>query len=178
MNTEKLLNVLTWHANNTTQSAVYDWDAAYIKKEIKRNYESLTKAIQDEGLFDWNTLTVEDCKALRFKVWASKETVDEEIKFIRKRYDLTEDAEERRMYERDIERNKRTAGLWLIPLWLFGMIPEGIKLTAIDGEEFEFHKETADKDCRFGCLSYGIYPIDEKRYEDINKKRYADSNNN
>ena len=46
--------------------------------------------------------------------------------------------------------------LWLFPIWLFPIIPEGIEVTSISGEKFNFEKEKADKDIRFGCLAYGL----------------------
>lgn len=46
--------------------------------------------------------------------------------------------------------------LYLFPLWLVPMIPEGTVVTSISGEEFHFHKAIADLDTRFGCVSFGL----------------------
>lgn len=46
--------------------------------------------------------------------------------------------------------------LWLMPIWLFPIIPEGMELMDINGEKFKFERDKADKDIRFGCLAYGI----------------------
>ncbi|MGN0173974.1 MAG: hypothetical protein ACI39F_05995 [Acutalibacteraceae bacterium] len=46
--------------------------------------------------------------------------------------------------------------LWLIPLWLYPLIPIGTKLTSISGNEIIFDGKNIDKDIRFGCLAWGI----------------------
>ena len=46
--------------------------------------------------------------------------------------------------------------LWLFPLWLFPIIPEGIEVIDINGEKYKFEREKADNDERFGCLPYGL----------------------
>lgn len=54
--------------------------------------------------------------------------------------------------------------LFLIPLWLYGYIPFGIRLESINGKKTTVHKDYSDKesenyidtDVRFGCIAYGI----------------------
>lgn len=45
--------------------------------------------------------------------------------------------------------------LWLIPYCLYSIIPIGLKVWAIDGEQCEW-QENFDKDTRFGLLAYGV----------------------
>lgn len=47
--------------------------------------------------------------------------------------------------------------LYLIPLWLLPIIPIGIKLTTIFGDEITYDGHNIDNDIRFGCIAYGIY---------------------
>ena len=46
--------------------------------------------------------------------------------------------------------------LWLIPIWLYPLIPIGLELKSISGEKVIFNGNNIDKDIRFGCLAYGI----------------------
>lgn len=49
------------------------------------------------------------------------------------------------------------SGLYLIPLWAFDLIPDGTKLTAIDGETRKKRGTRGiDMDVRFGCLAWGL----------------------
>jgi hypothetical protein len=46
--------------------------------------------------------------------------------------------------------------LYLFPLWLVPLIPDGLMVTSISGEEFPFDSETTDTDIRFGCVAFGL----------------------
>lgn len=46
--------------------------------------------------------------------------------------------------------------LWLIPQWLYPIIPEGLLVEDLDRNEFEFHRHTAPYDLFYGCMKYGI----------------------
>ena len=45
--------------------------------------------------------------------------------------------------------------LYLFPLWFVLFLPYGTKVISIDGNTFEYSKET-DLDIRFGCVSFGV----------------------
>lgn len=61
-------------------------------------------------------------------------------------------------------------GIWekenplrLIPIWLYRAIPNGTKLTCIDGTEIVFERDKfKDTDVRYYCLAYGIIPKDRR----------------
>lgn len=57
--------------------------------------------------------------------------------------------------------------LWLFPLWIVPLIPDGMTVYGLDGKPFKYEKEKTDNDIRFGCVAYGIL-IDE---EDNNNGR-------
>jgi hypothetical protein len=172
MDKKILTNVLTWWANMAAQTVAYkNWSGGFCKREMNEDYEKLVNDFNKNHWFDWNDLTEEDCQALGFGKWTSKKGADEENEYYieqLKKSDLSD--EKRKEYEKEIERNKRCVGLRLIPLWLFGMIPEGLVVTNIGGEDFKFRKGKTDLDHRFGRLAYGIYPKDAKRYEDYEKE--------
>jgi len=52
--------------------------------------------------------------------------------------------------------------LRLIPIWLYKAIPVGLKLTSINEDEIIFNGSNIDTDTRFGCLAYGIIPVDKR----------------
>ncbi|MGL5153113.1 MAG: hypothetical protein ACRC7N_21340 [Clostridium sp.] len=46
--------------------------------------------------------------------------------------------------------------LYLFPLWIVPLIPEGMEVKSISGNTFKYSKDSADNDVRFGCVAYGI----------------------
>jgi len=54
------------------------------------------------------------------------------------------------------------SGLRLIPLWMFQFLPAEIKTTNIEGAT-TLKKADMDNDHRFGCLAYGVFPVDLKK---------------
>ena len=48
----------------------------------------------------------------------------------------------------------------LIPLWLMPFLAEEIETECIDGEKRLTKKSEMDNDNRFGCLAYGVKPMD------------------
>lgn len=75
-------------------------------------------------------------------------------KSLKKNLDITkltlEDAKELRFL-----RWSEIGNLYLFPLWLVPLIPEGLMVTSIGGETFPFD-EGADLDTRFGCVAFGL----------------------
>ena len=56
--------------------------------------------------------------------------------------------------------------LYLIPIWLFPILPVGTKLTCINGEDIVYDGHNVDNDVRFGCLAYGVRVKLEKKGEE------------
>lgn len=50
--------------------------------------------------------------------------------------------------------------LSLIPMWIVPFTTEKFIGECISGEKGEFLVSEIDKDTRFGCLAYGVYPVD------------------
>lgn len=56
----------------------------------------------------------------------------------------------------------------LMPVWAIDCLPDGAKLTSIDGNEVIFNKSKGlDKDERFGCTAYG-FSISQLRDSKLN----------
>lgn len=106
---------------------------------------------------DWNALTESQCKGLHFGRWQSKEDVEEEISRLQSELDKGHLTKEQ--FDKVVANEKKTLGLYLIPLYLYHSLPIGITLTSIDGEEVVFDGSNIDTDVRFvGCIAYGIKP--------------------
>lgn len=118
---KEILNCLTYLANRVSETTQYEsWSDEFSRKEIKEASQKFVEEIRK--YIDWDNLTEEDCKELRFCKW------DEE------------------------------SGIYLIPLYLFPIIPIGLKVYSISGNEIVNDGTNLDNDIRFGCIAYGIKP--------------------
>ena len=59
------------------------------------------------------------------------------------------------------DEDEQLKNLFLIPYYLHSIIPEGLKVWSIDGEETQWNKQK-DTDTRFGMLAYGIMVEESK----------------
>ena len=118
---KEIMNCLTYLANRVSETTQYEnWSDKFCRKEIKEASQKFVEEIKNH--IDWNNLTEEDCKELRFGKW------DEE------------------------------SGIYLIPFYLFPIIPIGLKVYSISGDEIVNDGTNLDNDIRFGCIAYGIKP--------------------
>ncbi len=56
-----------------------------------------------------------------------------------------------------LQFQKWSNGMWLIPLYIVPLIPEGTELTGVDGSIVEYHPGEIDLAVQFGCIPYGIF---------------------
>lgn len=56
--------------------------------------------------------------------------------------------------------NGNIPNLYLIPLYLVPMLPNGLEVTCISGEKKFVGNDYIDKDIRFGCIAYGVEIFD------------------
>ena len=118
---KEIMNCLTYLANRVSETTQYEkWSDEFCRKEIKEASQKFVDAMRKH--LDWDNLTEEECKELRFGRW------DEE------------------------------SGIYLIPLYLFPLIPMGLKVYSIGGNEIINDGTNLDNDTRFGCVAYGIKP--------------------
>ena len=54
-----------------------------------------------------------------------------------------------------MQRWDEESKLWLFPVCLYSIIPNGLEVVAIDGTK-EIWNGKQDSDYRFGCLAYGL----------------------
>lgn len=126
-----------------------------MKKEITNCFSYLINKLSECYVYDnWpDELKVKELN-LGF------DTVYDELK---KHIDFTkltlEEAKELRFKKFDEDM----PDLWLFPLYLVPIIPEGLEVTSINGETFKYEKDKMDNDIRFGCVAYGIEIKDEDK---------------
>lgn len=112
-----------------------------MKREVQNNLTWIINKLSEEYVYKWNSYNTK--------------SFDEFYEELKKNIDFTkltrEEAEELRFGKWDEESN-----LYLFPLWLVPIIPEGLEVTGISGCKYKYEKDKMDNDIRFGCVAYGI----------------------
>ena len=118
-----------------------------MKKEIQNCLTWLINKISETIIYNW-----ED----GFKIKENEKSFGEFYDELKKHIDFTkltvEEAKELRVKRWSDEQ----PNLWLFPLYLVPIIPEGLEITSIGGNKYKYEKDKADNDIRFGCVAYGI----------------------
>ena len=117
-----------------------------MKIEIQNCLTWLANRISETIIYNWDN---------EFKVKENKKSFDKFYEELTKHIDFTkltaEEAKELRFMKWDKESN-----LYLFPLYLVPIIPEGLEVTGISGCKYKYEKDRMDNDIRFGCVAYGI----------------------
>ena len=151
---KEIINVLTWYANKVAETVQYPWEDSFCRTELEESTKELLRVLRKHINFE--ELTEEDCKELGFGNWISECLVNQDIENYKK--ELDDHKISKSDYEEMVASIKRTAGLKLIPLYLFHLIPIGMKLICVDGREVINDGTNLDNDTRYGCVAYGIIP--------------------
>lgn len=119
-----------------------------MKKEIQNCLTWITNRVSETIIYDnWSD---------DLKIKQNKEAFDTFYSELKKHIDITkltiEEAKELRFRRWDEE----LPDLWLFPLYLVPLIPEGLEVMSISGDKFKYEKDKTDNDIRFGCVAYGI----------------------
>jgi hypothetical protein len=85
-----------------------------------------------------------------------KEMQDKLYDALRSNIDLTKLTVEEAKEMRFKRWSEEEPDLYLFPLWIVPIIPEGFIVHTIGNRELEYHKDCMDNDIRFGCVAYGI----------------------
>src|SRR5574344_319614 len=112
---KEIRNCLTWYANKIAETVQYPWRDSFCRKEINEATKEFLGELKK--YINFEELTEEDCKELRFGNWADEKSAEEDIARYKTKLDnhklsLNE-------YEEMVTSVKRTIGLKLIPLYLF-----------------------------------------------------------
>ena len=124
-------NCLTWLANTL---AVMYVGKQINEVKIKQALDKFYQAFKKENLINFNDLTTEEARELRFCKWQENDN------------------------------------LYLIPIWLYPLIPVGLELTSISGEKIVFDGNNIGDDIRFDCIAYGIELEDTEKEKSIEVK--------
>lgn len=118
-----------------------------MKKEIQNCLTWLVNRVSETNEYNWEN---------DFKVSENKKSFNTFYEELKKHIDFAkitvEEAKELRFQRWDEEHPE----LWLFPLYLVPIIPEGLEVTSISGNKYKYEKDKADNDIRFGCVAYGI----------------------
>ena len=118
-----------------------------MKKEIQNCLTWLVNRVSETIEYNWDD---------GFKAKENKKSFETFYKELKNHIDFSkltvEEAEELRFRRWDEE----LPNLWLFPLYLVPLIPEGLEVISISGDKFKYQKDKADNDIRFGCVAYGI----------------------
>lgn len=63
----EIRNCLTWYANRVAETTQFYWSDEFCRKEIKETTEKFLDELKKH--IDWNNLTVEEARELRFMQW-------------------------------------------------------------------------------------------------------------
>lgn len=124
-----------------------------MKKEVRANITWLINKLSEGYMYTWDD---------GFKQKESKKNFDRFYEELKKNIDLTKLTVEEAKELRFGRWSDEFPDLWLFPLWLVPIIPEGMEVIDINGNKFNYEKEKADNDIRFGCVAYGIEIKEEK----------------
>ena len=119
-----------------------------MKKEIQNCITYLANKLSEVYVYDsWDA----DLKLQELKL--GFDTFYDELK---KHIDFTKLTVEEAKELRFRKWSDEVPNLWLFPLYLVPIIPEGLQITYLDGEKGIYHKDDMDNDIRFGVVAYGI----------------------
>ena len=119
-----------------------------MKKEIQNCLTYLVNKLSESYVYDnWS----DDLKVKELKL--GFDTVYDELK---KHIDFAKLTIDEAMELRFGKWSDEQPDLWLFPLYLVPIIPEGLEITFIDGSKGKYEKDKMDNDIRFGFVAYGI----------------------
>ena len=100
-----------------------------------------------------NTISINNySKDIDIRISKNEKAINEFNESMKKHLDFNnitiDDAKNLRFIQR--------GNLWLIPLYLLPILPDGLELTRIDGSKVIVGKDYIDNDIRYGCIAYGI----------------------
>ena len=115
-----------------------------MKPEVQNCLTWFANKVSETTIYPWSA---------EFKESELKKASEQLYEELKKHIDVTkltvEEAKELRFREWD-------DGIYLFPLWLVPIIPDGLEVTSISGVAYEYHASETDNDIRFGCVAYGI----------------------
>ena len=113
-----------------------------MKSEVINNLTWLVNKLSEEYVYKWN-----DNNTKSFDMFYDE---------LKKNIDVTKLTKEEAEKLRFRRWSEEQLNLYLFPLWIVPIIPEGLEVTCIYGEKVKYEKDRMDNDIKFGCVAYGI----------------------
>ena len=117
-----------------------------MRQELVNHFTWITNQFANLNTYNWSA---------KFKEQEVKSYFETFYNSIKKYLNLEEltvqEAKELRFQKWDDKSD-----LWLFPLWVLPLIPEGMEVVTISGETIKFNRKEVDDDIRFGCLAFGV----------------------
>lgn len=152
---KEIINCLTWYTNKVAETVQYtNWSNEFCRIEIKESTDKLLEELNKH--IDWNNLSEEECKELRFGKWESDEDIESDITELTSVDRTTLSSVQVEEIEEKIKSLKNSKGIRLIPLYLLPIVPIGTELINIGGSVIKYDGKNVDNDIRFGCIAYGV----------------------
>ena len=107
------------------------WSPEYGYEHVQRVYANLLEELGKLNI-DFNNLSESDCRLLGFSLTKTS--------FLK-------------------DSSKQPEDIWLVPLYLYKLIPKGTKLVSLFGEEVVAGRDYLDNDNRGGCLAFGVKAV-------------------
>jgi hypothetical protein len=119
-----------------------------MKKEVQNCLSWLVNKLSESNSYEsWSN----DLKAKQ-----NKEAFEMFNKEVRKHIDFKNLTVDEAIELRFSRWDEDMPNLYLIPLYLVPVLPEGLEVTSISGNKKIVGKDYIDNDIRFGCIAYGI----------------------
>lgn len=118
-----------------------------MKKEIQNCLTWLANKTAEIALYSWD---------VAFKEKQIKEAFAKFIEEIKKHIDFSTITIEEAIALRFGKWDEELPNLYLFPLYLVPLIPEGLEVIDLDGTETEYDSNLADNDTLSGCVPFGI----------------------
>lgn len=137
--------------NLLSDSVVYgNWNDDFARKHSKEAYENVCRAISDLWTSEDN-FTIKQAKELGFRRFIDAEKEKAELDEL-----IASDKISEVEYNEELEKIEKTKDLYLIPIYLYGALPDGLEVVSISGKTKVVGKDHIDNDNRFGLLAYGL----------------------
>lgn len=124
-----------------------------MRKEIRNCFTWLVNNVSETIIYDnWDN---------EFKISENKKCFEGFYKELKKHIDFTKLTVKEAKELRFQRWSEEQPNLWLFPLYLVPIIPEGLEVTGISGGKYKYEKDKMDNDIRFGCVAYGIEIVED-----------------
>lgn len=124
-----------------------------MKIEIQNCLTWLVNKVSETIIYNWDN---------EFKIKENKEGFNKFYEELKKHIDFTKLTVEEARELRFQRWSEEQPSLWLFPLYLVPIIPEGLEVTFISGNKAIYEKDKMDNDIRYGCVAYGIEIVESE----------------